>query len=75
MEQLRFNLEPEPFTPDDRQYIDDMLELTGHELAGNINWNSEEHLHRLLTMGLIPQPRRSLARFVIDGWRGRQPHE
>lgn len=63
------------FTPDERQYIDDVLALTGHELAGQINFSDDEHLIRLLRMGLYPEPRRSLARFVIQGWLGRNPND
>ena len=63
------------FTPDQRDHIEAVLKITGHELAGRVNYTDQDHLLRLLRMGLVPSPRRSLARFVLAGWLGKNPNE
>lgn len=49
-----------------RDSINDILNLTGHELGDNLDWDNEDHLQRLLTMGLLPEPRSSIGRFIIE---------
>lgn len=61
-----------PLSPAETEAIREVLALTGHELANTVDYNDPATMARLEAMSLLPPfPRRSLAQFVIDGWRGR----